>query len=92
VTLPSGRHLGIYRSLVTAYCDSSGEFSEAPDLHSNDDDPQVPDMMGNDDTTSPATSFDPTAKEKAEAILQLIFGIAEAATHLGFYLQRWTQW
>jgi hypothetical protein len=27
-TSPSGQHLGIYRSLVTAYCDSGGEFAQ----------------------------------------------------------------
>jgi hypothetical protein len=27
-TSPSGRNLGLYGALVTAYCDSSGEFSE----------------------------------------------------------------
>jgi hypothetical protein len=27
-TSPSGRHLGLYGALVTAYCNSSGEFSE----------------------------------------------------------------
>jgi hypothetical protein len=26
-TSPSGRHLGLYGALVTAYCNSSGEFS-----------------------------------------------------------------
>jgi hypothetical protein len=26
-TSPSGRHLGLYGALVTAYCDSGGEFS-----------------------------------------------------------------
>jgi hypothetical protein len=90
-TSPSGRHLGIYRSLVTAYCDSSGEFSEAPDPHSDDDDPPVPNLMEDDETTVPAPWFDPTVQEKSEAILQVIFGIAEATASLGFYLQRWTQ-
>jgi hypothetical protein len=64
-TSPSGRHLGIYRSLVTAYCDSSDEFSER--------------------------DHGLTVQEKAEAILQVIFGLAEAASRLGFYLKRWTQ-
>jgi hypothetical protein len=27
-TSPSGRHLGLYGALVTAYCSSSGEFSD----------------------------------------------------------------
>jgi hypothetical protein len=27
-TSPSGRHLGLYGALVTAYCNSSGEFSK----------------------------------------------------------------
>jgi hypothetical protein len=27
LTSPSGRHLGLYEALVTAYCNSSGEFS-----------------------------------------------------------------
>jgi hypothetical protein len=27
-TSPSGRRLGLYGALVTAYCNSSGEFSE----------------------------------------------------------------
>jgi hypothetical protein len=73
VTSPSGRHLGIYRSLVTAYCDSSGEFSTRPDL----------------DADSPASDL--TVQEQAEEIPHVIFGLAESAARLGFYLQQWTQ-
>jgi hypothetical protein len=30
-TSPSGRHLGLYKSLVTAHCDSGKEFQAVPD-------------------------------------------------------------
>jgi hypothetical protein len=33
-TSPSGRHLGLYKSLVTAHCDSGGEFDGASDKYS----------------------------------------------------------
>jgi hypothetical protein len=29
-TSPSGRHLGLYKALVTSFCNSSGEFSADP--------------------------------------------------------------
>jgi hypothetical protein len=32
-TSPSGRHLGLYGALVTAYCNSSGEFSGQSDTY-----------------------------------------------------------
>jgi hypothetical protein len=64
-TSPSGRHLGIYRSLVTAYCDSGGEFRQER----------------NDDGVS--------VQEQAEAILQLIHGLASSAATYGFFLDRW---
>jgi hypothetical protein len=78
-TSPSGRHLGLYRSLVTAYCDSSGEFS----------DPEKDPSLSTDDSAPFASVV--TIKEKAEEILRMIYGLAEAAARLGFYLQRWTQ-
>jgi hypothetical protein len=36
-TSPSGRHLGLYKALATAYCNSSEEFSDLYD----DDDPSM---------------------------------------------------
>jgi hypothetical protein len=30
-TFPSGQHLGLYKALVTAHCNSSGEFSADPE-------------------------------------------------------------
>jgi hypothetical protein len=32
-TSPSGRHLGLYGALVTAYCNSSGEFTDQSDTY-----------------------------------------------------------
>jgi hypothetical protein len=85
VTSPSGRHLGMYRSLVTAYCDSSGEFSKLPD--------DIPDLDSapnvNDGASLPAPPTD--TQEMAASILQLIYGLAMTAARLGVYLQRWTQ-
>jgi hypothetical protein len=41
-TSPSGRHLGQYKALVTAYCNSNGEFSRPGD----DDDPTTQEKAG----------------------------------------------
>jgi hypothetical protein len=41
-TSPSGRHLGLYKSLVTAHIDSSGDFRA--DLPDNEDDTSIQDM------------------------------------------------
>jgi hypothetical protein len=42
-TSPSGRYLGQYKALVTAYCNSNGEFSRPGD---DDDDPTTQERVG----------------------------------------------
>ena len=56
--------LGIYKSLLTAYIDSGGEFGWEID----------------DEGTS--------VRDKAEAILRIIHGLASTACNYGFFLQR----
>jgi hypothetical protein len=85
-TSPSGRHLGIYGSLVTAYCDSSGKFSALPDVLPDDE--PLPSLLG--DGKESLQSPQLTTQEQAESILHVIYGLATTAARLGFYLQRWT--
>jgi hypothetical protein len=86
-TSPSGRHLGIYRRLITAYIDSSGEFSELPFDRPDDESLSSPTEVGDDALPSPQM----TTQEQAERILHVIYGLITTATRLGLYLQRWTQ-
>jgi hypothetical protein len=94
-TFPSGLHLGLYRALITAYIDASGEFSKLDDDATNnvptsasDDDPNDP---STEEATTASTVLQHTTQEKAESILQVIHSLTSTAAHFGFYLQRWTQ-
>jgi hypothetical protein len=94
-TSPSGRHLGLYKALITAYIDASGGFSEL------DFDPHDGSTTGSPNDTGHLDTYaddsplhtDPilTVQEQAEKILRIIYGLASTASRLGFYLQRWTQ-
>jgi hypothetical protein len=94
-TSPSGRHLGLYRALITAYIDASGEFSELADANITHQDTT---MLADDDhsdnsdaATNASSDYTCTTQEQAESILRVIYGLASTAARMGFYLHRWTQ-
>eukprot|EP00980_Cylindrotheca_fusiformis_P029612 scaffold23609_cov122-Cylindrotheca_fusiformis.AAC.1 len=82
-TSPSGRHLGLYKALLMAYYNKSGEFgpNETEDSESSDDSTAVPWR----------SNQPPSTQELAKDILEIIYELATLATAKGFSLHRWTK-
>jgi hypothetical protein len=71
-TSPSGRHLGLYKALTTAYIDASGEFSALDDVPHDDYD-----IHDEDSPLDTGTIL--TVQDQAEKILRVIYGLASTA-------------
>ena len=70
-TSPSGRHLGVYKALVTAHINSSGEFDGPP--------PPLGSRL-----LTPTHDSEPTTQEKATQILQSVHSLAALAHTIRF--------
>jgi hypothetical protein len=85
----------LYKALITAYINASGEFSALDDETQDDstlsDSTDTEPSVLPDDASAFSTNTPLTVQEQAERILRVIYGLASTASRLGFYLQQWTQ-